>query len=50
MQTKSKIWTVVFAILYPFITAFGFLFTAILAVFSWLSNALVWVLNKIKKA
>ena len=50
MQAKSKIWTIVFAILYPFITVFGFLFTAILAVFSWFSNALVWVLNKIKKA
>lgn len=49
MQTKSKIWTVVFAILYPFITVFGFLFTAILAVFSWISNALVFLLKKIKK-
>ncbi|WP_394990643.1 hypothetical protein [Emticicia sp.] len=48
MQTKSKIWTVVFAILYPFITVFGFLFTAILAVFSWISNALVFLLKKIK--
>jgi hypothetical protein len=49
MQTKSKIWTVLFAVLYPFITLFGFLFTAILAVFSWLSNALVWILKKVKK-
>jgi hypothetical protein len=48
MQTKSKIWTVVFAILYPFITAFGFLFTAILAVFSWISNGLVFLLKKVK--
>jgi hypothetical protein len=49
MQTKSKVWTVIFAILYPFITVFGFLFTAILAVFSWISNALVFVLKKIKQ-
>ena len=48
MQAKSKIWTVLFAVLYPFITLFGFLFTAIVAVFSWISNTVVWVLKKIK--
>jgi hypothetical protein len=48
MQTKSKIWTVIFSILYPFITVFGFLFTAILAIFSWVSNFIVWILKKIK--
>ncbi|AFK01726.1 hypothetical protein Emtol_0572 [Emticicia oligotrophica DSM 17448] len=48
MQVKSKIWTAFFAILYPFITTFSFLFTAILAVFSWASNFLVFILKKVK--
>jgi hypothetical protein len=48
MQAKSKIWTIFFVILYPFITVFGLVFTSFLAVFSWISNTLVWFLKKMQ--
>ncbi len=46
---KNKIWTVFFAIMYPIITAFGLLFTAIVAVFSTISRVCVFILRLIKK-
>ncbi|MFN8354634.1 MAG: hypothetical protein U0Y10_09320 [Spirosomataceae bacterium] len=44
------LWTVLFAIAYPVISVFTFLFTAILSVFSVLSSGIVWLLTKIKKS
>ena len=49
VSAKNKIWTVFFAIMYPIITAFGLLFTAILAVFSTISKIFVFILRLIKK-
>ena len=44
----SKLWIVLFAIMYPVITAFGLLFTGIVAVFSAISSVFVFVLKRIK--
>lgn len=46
---KDKVWTVFFAIMYPIITAFGLLFTGIVAVFSAISSVFVFFLRLIKK-
>lgn len=46
---KNKIWTIFFAIMYPIITVFGLLFTAIVAVFSTISRICVFLLRLIKK-
>lgn len=56
MEDKNKekgiqniIWTALFAVMYPIITAFSLLFTAIVAVFSNISRVLVFVFKKLTK-
>jgi hypothetical protein len=49
VTAKNKIWTIFFAIMYPIITAFGLLFTGIVAVFSTISRICVFILKLIKK-
>lgn len=45
----DKVWTFVFALMYPIITLFGILFTAIVAVFSAISRVFVFFLRLIRK-
>ncbi|MFN3851310.1 MAG: hypothetical protein ACK4NY_17875 [Spirosomataceae bacterium] len=44
---KKILWNIAFTILYPFITAFSLLFTAILSVFSFFSRIVVFLLTKL---
>ena len=44
-----KLWSVGFAVFYPVIAVFTFLFSSILQIFSWLSQGLVWILKGGKK-
>ena len=43
------IWNIVFAIMYPVLVAFAFVVTGIIKFTSLLSNAIVWLVNKIRK-
>ncbi len=41
-----KVWSVIFALMYPFIAVFTFLFSTIVMIFSGVSQALVYVFGK----
>lgn len=41
-----KVWSVVFALMYPFIAVFTFLFSTLVMIFSGLSQALAYVFGK----
>jgi len=43
--TGYKVWAAAFTVMYPFIAVFTALFSLIVAVFSRISNAIVWVLS-----
>lgn len=45
--TGYKVWSVAFALFYPFIAVFTFLFSSIVMVFSGISQCLAYVLGKV---
>ncbi|WP_373512052.1 hypothetical protein [Persicitalea sp.] len=42
-----KVWSVVFALMYPFIAVFTFVFSILLKVFSGISQGLAYLLGKV---
>ena len=42
-----KVWSVVFALMYPFIAVFTFLFSSVVMVFSGISQGLAYLLGKV---
>ncbi|GHB63202.1 hypothetical protein [Persicitalea jodogahamensis] len=42
-----KVWSVVFALMYPFIAVFTFLFSTLVMIFSGISQGLAYVLGKV---
>ena len=42
-----KVWSVVFALMYPFIAVFTFLFSTLVMIFSGISQGLAYLLGKV---